>query len=243
MIAFISTGIQRREISAGDGYGASWIHPSYGVEDVPATIPSGATLTVPLAALDRQGVPLAHLAHDLIDVKAIRLAELEFPESLDPPLAHAPTADVHADLDTDVAGGTSATFAGLADGRYRIETTIEGRFVRPAPILRVGEVPAPIVPALLLAGVTPSPLVPGVRGRVTFSLPEAANVMLDLYDARGRRVREVASGPFPAGATDVSFDTHGPDGLALGAGVYFLRLSTLSGAPFAPRTSRVVILP
>jgi hypothetical protein len=243
MSAFISTGVQRREISAGDGYGASWIHPSYGVEVVPVTIASGATLTVPLTALDRQGVPLAGLAHDLIEVKAIRLSELEFPEALDPPVEHAPAADVHADLDADVAGGTSATFAGLPDGRYRIETTIEGHLVRPAAIVRVGEVPVPIVPALVLAGVTPSPLVPGVRGRVSFSLPEAANVMLDLYDARGRRVREIASGPFPAGSTDLSFDTLGRDGRSLGAGVYYLRLSTLSGAPFEPRTSRVVILP
>lgn len=242
MSAFVSTGVQRRDISGGDGYGASWIHPSYGVEDVPATIASGAALTVPLTALDRQGIPLAGLAKDLIEVKAVRLAELEFPEPLDPPVAHAPAAVVHPDLDTDAAGATSATFAGLPDGRYRIETTIEGRFVRPAAILHVGEAPKPIVPALVLAGVTPSPLVAGVSGRVSFSLPVAADVMLALYDARGRRVREIASGPYPAGSIDLAFDTMGPDGRSLGAGVYYLRLSTVSGSPFAPRMSRVVIL-
>ena len=37
--------------------------------------------------------------------------------------------------------------------------------------------------------------------------------------------------------------TSGADGTTLAPGVYFLRLSSVAGASFAPLTSRVVVLP
>jgi hypothetical protein len=240
MSAFASPGERRREISVGDAYGASWIHPSYGVAAVLQPLALDASLEVAVTALDRQGAPLAQLPASAIEVRAIRLAEDESPGELDPPLARAPEAAFNAAANTDGDGRTSVALDGLADGRYRIETLIGDRFVRPASIVRVGPVPAGPSYALALSGVTPSPLVPGAHGRVRFTLPSANEVTLVLYDARGRRVRVLASGAYAAGPHDVPFETTGEDGRTLGAGVYFLRLTAQAG--FSPVTGRVVVL-
>jgi hypothetical protein len=240
MAAFASPGERRRQISVGDSFGASWIHPSYGVALFPAALATSAALEVPVTALDRQGVPLPQLFKGVIEVKAIRLEEGETVGPLDPPLARLPDGAVNANKDTDDDGRTTVTLAGLADGRYRVETTIENRFVRPAGIVRIGPAPTPLEPVLALSGVRPSPLVPGARGRVAFTLPAAGDVTLDLYDARGRRAQSIVSGRFEAGPHEVTIETIGRDGRSLGAGVYFLRLS---GAGVGVRTSRVVLLP
>ena len=242
MTAFTSPGERRRQISVGDSYGASWIHPSYGVAEVPAQIASGATLEVPVTALDREGKPRVALFRGVIELRAVPVPEGAGPGPLDPPLATLPSADVNADANTDLDGRTTATLAGLPDGLYRVETVIENRFVRPAALVRVGAAPVPIVPALALTGVSPQPLVPGAQGRVRFTLPASADVTLDLYDARGRRVRQVASGHLGAGPHEAALDVMGADGRQLDTGVYFLRLAASAGTPFAPRTSRVVIL-
>jgi hypothetical protein len=52
---------------------------------------------------------------------------------------------------------------------------------------------------------------------VEFYLPNAGNVMLDLYDASGRRVERIVQGRFPAGKHQVPIKT----GLTLG--VYFVK--------------------
>lgn len=240
MSAFASAGERRRQISAGDSWGASWIHPSYGVNVAPGAIASEAAIEVAVTALDREGKPLPGLFRGAIEVKAIRLVPGEIPDALEAPLARLPEGDVNANLDTDFDGHTGATLAGLADGRYRIETTVDNRFVRPTVFVQVGEAPGPVATPLGLSGVTPSPLVPGTRGRASFTLPSEADVTLDLFDARGRRVRTIAAGRFAAGPHEAFLETTGRDGTKLASGVYFLRLA---GGTFAPRTSRVVILP
>jgi hypothetical protein len=240
MLAFASPGERRRQISVGDAFGASWIHPSSGIASVPVELATGGARAVRVAGRDREGLPLPQLFKGVIEVQAIRLGEGEAVGPLDPQLDRLPEAAVNADADTDDEGRTTVTMSGLADGRYRVETTIDNRFVRPASVLRVGPAPVPVAPALALSGVTPSPLVPGARGRVSFTLPFAGDVTLDLYDARGRRARSIVSGRMEAGPHDVTIETIGRDGRTLGAGVYFLRLA---GGALGVRTSRVVLLP
>jgi len=240
MGAFANPGERRRDISVGDAYGASWIHPSYGVATFLEPLSLGAPLEVAVTAFDREGRPRSGLPATRVDVRAIRLTEREEPGALDPPLDRAPELAVNATADADDAGRTSADLAGLPDGRYRIETTVEGHFVRPATIISVGEAPAGPSFTLALSGVTPSPLVAGAHGHVRFTLPQSGEVTLALHDARGRRVRVLASGTFAAGPHDIAMESMGEDGRMLGAGVYFLRLSARAG--FTPVTSRVVVL-
>ncbi len=243
MSAFISPGDRRRQISVGDSFGASWIHASYGVATVPDAIASGQALDLPVTAFDREGKPRDGLFKGVIETRAIALDPRSPPPGpFDPPLAALPVGDVNANADTDIDGHTTMTLPGLPGGRYRIETFVENQFVRPAAILRVGLVPVLPTPAIALSGVSPQPLMPGVRGRARFTLPASADITLDLFDARGRRVREVAAGRFSAGPHEVVLDALGADGRTLSSGVYFLRLSAPAGAGFSPQTSRLVVL-
>jgi len=247
MLAFVGSGTRRRQISPADSYGASWIHPSYGAVTAPQAVPTGGALNLALVALDRQGNPRARLAKSAISVRAVPVAE----EPADPLAPRVTTLDqamaggpdgVPASRDTDDEGRTVAQLTDLPDGRYRIEATIAGRLVRPAPFVRVGAAPVAPAAAFSFTGVSPQPLAPGVRGIVHFSLPSSAQIRLDLYDARGRLVRAMANDRFAAGPHTVALETTGADGRTVAPGVYFLRLSPVSGLDFEPRAVRVVML-
>ena len=57
-----------------------------------------------------------------------------------------------------------------------------------------------------------------------FTLPRAGRVALVLMDSRGRRVRELARGTYPAGTHPVSWDGRDASGSPAASGVYFARL-------------------
>ena len=60
---------------------------------------------------------------------------------------------------------------------------------------------------------------------VSFSLPEQARVEAGVYDARGRRVRDLANAVvFPAGTCRLRWDGCDDSGRDLGPGIYFLRV-------------------
>jgi hypothetical protein len=63
-------------------------------------------------------------------------------------------------------------------------------------------------------------------GSVTlcFSLPRAAHARLTIYDASGRRVRQLASGERPGGDHAITWDMRDDGGRAVGAGLYLARL-------------------
>jgi flagellar hook capping protein FlgD len=57
-----------------------------------------------------------------------------------------------------------------------------------------------------------------------FSLSRDANVRLAIFDASGRRVRELISGTQPAGAHVIGWDFRDAHGGSIAAGIYFARL-------------------
>jgi flagellar hook capping protein FlgD len=59
---------------------------------------------------------------------------------------------------------------------------------------------------------------------LSFALPREAKVMVIIYDAAGRRVRELASGALPSGEHSLTWDLRDQGGQVVGAGVYFARL-------------------
>lgn len=85
---------------------------------------------------------------------------------------------------------------------------------------------APGPAALWLAPPSPNPA-PGAT-RVTFALPAAGRVRLDVLDASGRRVRTLAEGEHPAGRHVFNWDGRDATGHVLPAGLYFVRLDTAS---------------
>ncbi len=84
--------------------------------------------------------------------------------------------------------------------------------------LGAGDVARP----LELHGVAPNPFNP--RTEVRFTLGKASDVILEIHDARGRRVRTIRAGVLTAGRHELLFDGTGSRGEALPSGVYLYRL-------------------
>ncbi len=122
--------------------------------------------------------------------------------------------------DTGYADAASATYT------YKLTAVdVHGNESRvatltPAGITGVGDGPA--IRELALAPASPNPAAHGTTLR--FSLPAAANVSLDVYDAAGRLVRTLASGTQEAGEHAATWDVRDAGGRIVGAGLYFARL-------------------
>jgi len=77
-------------------------------------------------------------------------------------------------------------------------------------------------PEIALRRPTPNP----ASGPTTlrYALPREARVSLMIYDAAGRRVRQLVSGAQPAGEHVLAWDQRDEGGVAVGPGLYFVRL-------------------
>lgn len=84
----------------------------------------------------------------------------------------------------------------------------------------------------------PNPFNPSCQ--VEFSLPEATTVQMHVFDARGRRVRELWNGLAPAGVNRVQWGGTDQHGRAQAGGVYFFVLQT-PGA--ARQITRAILIP
>ncbi len=72
--------------------------------------------------------------------------------------------------------------------------------------------------------VNPNPF--NASARVNWLMPRAGNAELKVYDAGGRAVRTLASGPSPAGSHSTAWNGTDDAGRRLAHGVYFVRLTT-----------------
>jgi probable HAF family extracellular repeat protein len=146
------------------------------------------------------------------------------------------------DLNTRIpasSGWFLATATGINDdGRIAGMGVLNGELhaFRLTPEALLDVEPSRERPTLALAGASPNPMRAGTR--VRFSLPEAADVRLAIYDLSGRRVRPLADRAFPAGPGEVFWDGRAHDGGPVEAGVYWIRMDAL-GKTFS---SRVAVL-
>jgi hypothetical protein len=81
------------------------------------------------------------------------------------------------------------------------------------------EVPGPTV--FRVRSITPNPTTGLVR--IVFDLPRQGAVAMEIFDAGGRRVRQVCTEPYPPGTHQLSWDGCDEGQRAVPAGVYFLR--------------------
>jgi FlgD Ig-like domain/WD40-like Beta Propeller Repeat len=97
---------------------------------------------------------------------------------------------------------------------------------------------APQLPqAFALAQNRPNPF--ASRTTIRFDLPQPAPVRLEIFDAQGRRVAQLANGWYPAGFQSVDWDRRGEDGTRMQPGVYVYRIQA---GPFRDR-KKLVLLP
>ena len=102
--------------------------------------------------------------------------------------------------------------------RYRIEYEDEGER---RVLFETQPVETPLLP-LTLRQNRPNPFNPSTR--ISFFLPSAGEVRLEIYDVQGRFVRRLVEGPFGAGDHEVSWDGLDRAGRPVDSGVYFYRL-------------------
>ncbi|RME19554.1 MAG: T9SS C-terminal target domain-containing protein, partial [Candidatus Zixiibacteriota bacterium] len=69
----------------------------------------------------------------------------------------------------------------------------------------------------------PNPFNPTTE--ISFALPEAANVTLDIYNVLGQRVTSLINGELPAGEHTVTWNGTNDAGASVASGVYFYRLT------------------
>ena len=82
----------------------------------------------------------------------------------------------------------------------------------------------PAAPATLRLRAAPNPFNP--KTTLRFSLPEAGEARLAVYDVHGRLCRSLAAGALTAGAHAVDWDGRDDAGRRLASGVYLVRLET-----------------
>ena len=82
----------------------------------------------------------------------------------------------------------------------------------------------PILAEPSLAACLPNPF--HSRTQISYALPTASNVSLQVYDAAGRPVRTLADGFRNAGSYSVSWDARDTEGKQVPYGIYFYRLDT-----------------
>jgi FlgD Ig-like domain len=147
--------------------------------------------------------------------------------------APGPTTLVAAVVDTGYADAAGSPFfykltAVDVHGNESAVTTL-----LPGGALAVGDGALPR--DLALAAPRPNPAAGATTLR--YALPRSAAVRLAIYDAAGRRVRELAAGGREAGEHAVVWDLRDGEGAAVSAGLYFARLE----ADGATRVRRVAV--
>ena len=130
-------------------------------------------------------------------------------------------------------GTASPAQAGHATGGSFI---LDGGWGGAISIVAVPGDPTPLPAQFALTGARPNPCVR--RTSIAFALPQASDVRLGVYDARGRRVRELVATTVAPGRHTVDWTGADDDGRALANGIYFVRFD--AGAYHA--ISRVVLL-
>jgi hypothetical protein len=142
-------------------------------------------------------------------------------------------------------GGTTTGFQGVSDaggsfcisgipaGTYDLEVQRDHyvtAFVRGVQVVDdVSGVDIGVLPsAATLFAPRPSPARTQVEFRFRLAAPGA--VRLEVFDARGRRVRGWSSDDAATGESSVAWDLRDADGRAVPAGVYVVRLETTEGA-------------
>jgi hypothetical protein len=80
-----------------------------------------------------------------------------------------------------------------------------------------------------LVAVTPNPGRGSDPSRISFALPRPGRATLDVFDVRGRRVRRVAEGEFPAGPSIGIWDGRDRGGASCPPGLYFVVLGIEGG--------------
>lgn len=126
------------------------------------------------------------------------------------------------------ASATEYTISGLADGDYwwrawAFDGEQRSLLTPPTPVTVNDTSPVgggiALTPGLRVLG-----SVTGRQARLQMNLPHAADVTIDVFDARGARVRNLRSGSMEAGTRTLVWDGRDSAGRDVSSGVYLVRM-------------------
>jgi flagellar hook capping protein FlgD len=120
-----------------------------------------------------------------------------------------------------VATGGGGAIATWTDGRNGVSSSTD---IFALQVLEAGTVDAPAPAPRPISFASPSPNPARESFTLRFALLREARVSLAIYDAAGRRVRELASGLRPEGEQSITWDRRDGAGHTVHAGLYFARL-------------------
>lgn len=103
-------------------------------------------------------------------------------------------------------------------------TVLWSGFYAPWPLDLVGVEPAHVATAPYLRRIMPDPA--RVQASIAFGQSEIGPLRLELFDLTGRRVRMLQDGPVAVGEHTRVWDLRSDGGSPVGAGIYFVRLTT-----------------
>ena len=149
--------------------------------------------------------------------------------------------DVHADC---TGGGVCITpvpvlYVGPPGNPTSCKVTSSGCTYNPLILLAnstSGVTPDPTL-EIQLGQNAPNPFVP--RTRIPFRLAQASQVVVEILDVSGRRIRVLADKPYEPGEWTVDWDGSDESGVRLSAGTYFYRL-VVNGKAMA---RKMILLP
>lgn len=144
--------------------------------------------------------------------------------------------ETSAEVMTDSSGAAAMTWKlGPHPGLNQLTAVIEGlpsaQIVFNATgeiVSNVKEAAAALPKEFALLPNSPNPFNPETT--IHFALPEAAEVTLVLFDANGRRVRNLMSATLNAGAHQIRWDGRAANSRGLDSGVYFCRMRAVAKA-------------
>ncbi len=82
----------------------------------------------------------------------------------------------------------------------------------------------PVPQVFTLANLAPNPFSDNLE--ITFGIPKASHVRVQVYDAQGRVVNELANGQFNAGYHTIRWNGKNMSGRSVGSGIYFVRMQS-----------------
>ena len=139
-------------------------------------------------------------------------------------------AGAYTGLNTATDGTGHFCLTGITPGTYDVEVRVDDnrlayrRNVVVADAVSGVDIPV-LPPPVRLAPPAPNPAVRGTR--LAFSLAEAADVRLKVYDTQGRLVIAWREEMLPAGSHAIAWDLRNSTGRDIPAGLYFVQLEAL----------------
>jgi hypothetical protein len=95
---------------------------------------------------------------------------------------------------------------------------------------------------VLLQSLIASPNPFSYQTKINFAIPTKSFASIEIYDAQGRRVKDLAGGYFVPGHYEVFWDGRDNNGLEVASGVYYVKLITKSGVIRNEKKHKIIYL-